>query len=419
METKKIKEALASIDKAYINAEEITGDKRFDYVMPTMQKLYSEIQPNQVTLKNQIIYLNSNQQVNDNAFMFQCQDLYRNASPTHTGCLNLRVDMCVGNGLIPVIADPATQEFLDHINRVGDSWQQVWDKVNFDMQLHGMFAIQCLYAKTGEIVECLHTDISTVRAVSPVENEDYVPYINTWAISNRWADIATKNRYTPSQNAAMIKNFMPATWAEDGARQLLVHRDYQSGNFPYGLPHYNSVLSYVRLDQQLSLYHLNKVSGGFFPNVIVQLVGSPTQEEKDVFVNKFMRKYMGADKEKILFLWSETDDAGQKPLIIPFSTNDDNQIFEILDKITTQKLLTAHQVQPELASLPSVGQSLGGDSNKLIAATDVMLRNVVTPIQKSMLQSINKIFRHNQLQDVSVSNDVVVSATNNSITPTN
>jgi hypothetical protein len=190
----------------------------------------------------------------------------------------------------------------------------------------------------------------------------------------------------------------------------------QSGNFPYGLPHYNSVIKYIQLDNELSKFHLNKVAGGFFPNVIVQLAGSPSKEEKDIFVNKFMRKYVGADKEKILFIWNEGE--GNEPKIVPFNTNDDNQIFEILDKICTQKILTAHQVFPELASMPSVGQSLGGDANKIQAATDLMIRNVIKPMQKSMLQSINKIFRQNKLQDVTVTSEIV-TPTNKTNTVTN
>lgn len=404
MSTEKIKEGLKA--EGLPEASEVKGKERFNYIMPVMERMYKELNPSMVTLKNQIIYLNSSQDQNDNAYMFMLQDLYREASPTHTACLNLRIDMVIGNGLSPVVADPLTQEFLDKPNRIGDTLQQVLEKIVFDYELTGMYAIQCLYSQEGKIVEVLHTDISTVRAVSPVDGEEYVPYIDTWAISGKWAEIRDKNRYTPNNSAAFIKNFNPKDWAKDGARQLLVHRDYQSGNFPYGLPHYNSVLRYVSLDEQLSRYHLNKVAGGFFPNVIVQLAGNPDEETKQKFVNKFKIKYLGPDREKIMFIWSEGDD-GVEPKIIPFSTNDDNEIFEILDKITTQKILSSHQVLPELASLPSAGAKLGGEANTINVGRQYMIESVIKPIQKSILSSINKIFRHNGLKDVTVSNEVL------------
>lgn len=402
MDTNKIKQGLES--EGYTNPVEVKGKERFNYIMPTAQKLYKELNPNMVTLKNKIIYLNSTQDTNDNAYMYMCQDLYREASATHTACLNLRMDLIIGNGLQPVEPDTATQEFLDRPNRVGDTWQQIWEKIVFDYELMGNYSIQNLYSREGKIVEPLHVDFSTVRAVSP-DDQEYVPYINTWAISSKWADIRDKNRYTSKNSASYIANFNPRNWAKDGGRQLLVHRHYQSGQFPYGLPHYNSVIRYISLDHQLSKYHLNKVAGGFFPNVIVKLTGNPSEEEKQLFTNKFKKKYLGADKEKIMFIWNEGEDV--EPKIIPFSTEDNNEIFEILDRVTTQKILSSHQVLPELASLPSAGAKLGGEANTINVGRQYMIETVIKPIQKSMLSSVNKIFRHNGLKDVTVTNEVL------------
>jgi len=402
-EKDKIKEGLQK--EGFDSVKEVEGKEKFNYVIPAFEKMYAEINPRQVTLKNNIIYLNSTEDRNDNAYMFQCQDLYRNASATHSACINLRHDLTVANGLEPVNEDPATQEFLDRVNRVGDTWQDIWEKICFDQQLHGMFSLQLLYNREQEIPEVIHIDISNVRAISNKENEEFVPYIDTWALSNKWADISTKNRYTPNNSAASIANFNPNSYKEDGYRQLLVHRDYQSGNFPYGLPHYNSVLKYIQLDNELSKFHLNKVSGGFFPNVIVKLAGNPSEEEKDEFVRNFKRKYLGTDNEKVMFIWNEGEDV--EPEIIPFSTNDDNQIFEILDRVTTQKILTANQIMPELASLPSEGQSLGGDANKINVSRQYTIETVIKPIQKSMLKTINKIFKHNGLSSVTVTNEAL------------
>ena len=108
MSTDNIKEALESVDEVYSNAQEITGKERFDYLMPSLQKMYSEIAPNQVTLKNGVVYFNSNEDENDNAYPFQLIDLVKEASATHTACLNLRTDLVIGNGLEPVVPDVPT-----------------------------------------------------------------------------------------------------------------------------------------------------------------------------------------------------------------------------------------------------------------------------------------------------------------------
>lgn len=379
--------------------------EKLNYAMQTLEKFYKELNPEQTTLKNNIIYLNSSQGRNDNAYLFELQDLYREASGTHSACINTRTDMTIGSGLVPVIPSPETEEFLNRTNRMGMTMQEIWERLCFDYNLTGMYALQLLYSKEGKIVEVVHNDISTVRAVSPSEKDEiFIPYINEWALSTKWPDIATKHRMNPLNSAILIKNFNPKTWAEDGGRQLLVNRKYSSGMFPYGLPHYQSVIKYIQLDNELAKYHLNKVSGGMFANVILRLSGNPSDEEKMRFKNEFTRKYLGADKSKILFIWSEEDET-MDPKIIPFSTNDDAQVFKDLNEMLTQKILTANRIPPELASIPTQNASLGGDANKLAVSHAHVIENVIKPIQKSMLIGINQIMKHNELSEVTVLNE--------------
>lgn len=413
MNTDNIKKALDLSGDAYQNSEVVTDNtEKMNYLMPTFENLYKELNPQQVTLKNNIIYLNSSQDVNDNAYLFELQDIYREASGTHTACLNTKVDMTIGNGLKPIVDDVATQEFLDNNNRMGQNWQQIWERICFDYNLTGMFALQTLWSKEGKVVEVVHNDISTIRGVAPDEKDTaFLPIINTWALSSRWAEIVDHNRLTPNNSAIMIANFNTKTWAEDGGRQLMVHKKYISGMFPYGLPDYQSVIKYIELDNQLAKFHLGKVSQGFFPNVIVQLSGNPSDEDKNLFKSRFNRRYVGPDKSKILFVWSEMGE--DAPKIIQFSTNDDSQIFVDLNTILTQKILTAHRIPPELASIPTANASLGGDANKMAVSHAYVVQNVIKPIQKSMLQSINQIFRQNGLMDVSVDNDSLMLDTEN------
>jgi len=411
MDTNKIKEGLK---KEGMNAQVVTDKKeKLNYLMSNLEQFYTELNPNQVTLKNNIIYLNSNEEVNDNAYLFQLQDLYREASGTHSACLDTRIDMTIGGGLVPVIEDVETQEFLDRVNRMGMNFQQIWERLCFDFNLTGMFGMQLLYAKDSKIVEVVHNDISTIRGVASDDKENpFIPVINTWALSTQWADIATKHRINPNNAAIQIANFNPKTWSEDGGRQLMLHKKYISGMFPYGLPHYQAVMKYIELDNQLAKFHLNKVAGGMFANVILKLSGNPSDEEKARFRNEFTRKYLGADRNKILFIWSDEDEASD-PKIIPFSTNDDAQVFKDLNEILTQKILTAHRIPPELASIPTANASLGGDANKMAVSHAYVVENVIKPIQKSMLQSINQIFRHNGLQDVTVENQALDLEVNN------
>ena len=392
--------AISEVNK--FSKENVVEDshEKLNYIMPNLTKLYTEINPNQIVTRNNVVTFNTNGYTSDNAYPLQLVDLMREASSTHTACINLRVDLTTGNGLEPVKEnDLETLKFINHVNKMGDNWQKIWQKLCYDYEVHGMYALQTVYNRQGKIAECYHTDISTVRAQDS-ENDLNLPITDTWLLSRKWGKSARV------KNVVQIPNFNPDTWSQDGGRQLLVSKKYQSGNDIYALPHYNSVINYIKLDHELSKYHLNKVAGGFFPNVIVQLAGNPTDEEKQEFKNKFMSRYVGADKEKILFVWNEGDDSVE-PKIIPFSTNDDSQVYEILNNILTQKILTAHQVIPELASLPTQGSSLGGDSNKINVSRAYMIETVIKPEQKAMLEDINMIFNHNGLSKVTVTNEAL------------
>jgi len=137
--------------------------------------------------------------------------------------------------------------------------------------------------------------------------------------------------------------------------------------------------------------------------VIVRLTGNPSDEEKTKFTNQFKSKYSGSNKEKILFVWTTNSD--EKPDIIPFAQNaTDVNIFKILNDLTTEKIASGMGANLELAgiSAPSGGASLGGDSNKLAVSYNLHYTNVIRPMQKLMLEYLNKIMRLNGLSEVTV-----------------
>lgn len=398
MEDNKVVEALSDLG---VNAE--VQHKDVNYLIPSLvEKLYKEINPNICTYvsgKQNIIYFNANEN-SDNAYLAKLVDVYNNASATHSNLINLKRNLLIGEGLIPVLSgDTKTQEFLDHVNTFGMNMQEVWERICFDYALAEAYALQLIYNSKSQITDVYHQDITTVRASA---NDTFTTAVNTWYLSREWAKISNKSyrRYSVATQGQAIQNFNPQTYAGDGGKQLMYCNRYTAGNDIYAIPSYQSILGYVELDLQLQKYHLNKVSGGFFPNVIVNLVGSPSEEEKTVFVNKFKNKYIGSDKEKILFIWSE--DTNTKPQIIPFNTNDEAQVYEILNKILTQKIASGHGCSQELAGVQTDGATLGGDSNKLAVSYNYFIETVIKPMQKAMLVGVNKIMKQNGLGEVTV-----------------
>lgn len=367
-------------------------------------KLYREINPNLTTVPSsgyRVVYFNSGQLIDDNAFPNQLIDLYTNGSATFQNLINLKRNLLIGEGLVPAMSgDTATQAFIDHENKYGETLNDIWARLCYDYSLFDTYTVQTVYNSLGQIVDVYHQDISTVRAVAQEDIND--THVDTWVLSNNWAKITNKQyrKWTVDTKGSPIKNFNPSSFALDGGRQLLYCNSYTPGNNWYTIPSYTSILGYVKLDLELQKYHLNKIQGGFFPNVIVSLVGNPDDEQKRDFVNKFKNKYVGSEGEKLLFLWS--DDAATKPTIIPFNTGDEAEVFDLLNKITTQKICSGIGANPELAGIQTEGSSLGGDANKLSVSYNFFVETVIKPAQQQMLKSLNRIMKVNGLGELSV-----------------
>ena len=91
--------------------------------------------------------------------------------------------------------------------------------------------------------------------------------------------------------------------------------------------------------------------------------------------------------------------------MIPFSTNDEKEVFDELNNIIVQHIITAHRATPELAGIQTNNASLGGDVNKLIASRKYYIKTVIEPLRKDMLSMLNDILEDYGLGHVYVEND--------------
>lgn len=381
--------------------------KDFNYLMPTLQKLYNLIQPSFTTIQtNNVVFFNSNEQADDNAYPIQLVDLYHNASPTFSSLIDLRRNMLIGNGLQPLVASgdtlyQPTVEFLNKENQFGQTLQDIWQMMCFDYSLGETYALECLFSPKGKgtVAEIIHHDFTTVRAVA--NPNPSLPYPLQYQLSRNWGTTNKTGKYVKTATSGIpIASWNPVRWAEDGGRQLLVCKRYSAGNEVYSIPSYNSILAYVQLDAELANYNLNSVTKGFTPTSIVVLAGNPSKKEKDEFVNKFKNRYVGSNGERTLFIWTNSPD--EKPQILPFNTVDNTPMVELLDKILTAKIASGMGANAELAGVQTNGNSLQSDLNKLAVAYNYYYTTHIQVFQKEMLQALNKVMRLNGLSDLTV-----------------
>lgn len=377
--------------------------EKLNYAMPDLIKFYTQINPNITTTNKGVVYFNSSEGVDDNAYPTQLIDLYKEGSATHSALINLKRDLLIGNGLFT--DDLNTEAFLKKKNRNGDNMQRVWEKICMDMAIFESYSLQVINNKKGGLYELLHQDISKVRARA--EDDIDTNLVKEWLISNNWAKITNKRYkvYTVLNSSVPIANYNKDNWSIDGGRQLAVMRKYTPSSDVYSIPSYQSVLQYIQLSKELANYHLNKVTGGLFANAIVYLTGNPDDEEKKIFIREFKKKYQGSNGEKLLFVWGDHTTEAALPKVIPFSTNDEKEVFDELNNIIVQHIITAHRATPELAGIQTNNASLGGDMNKLIAARKYFIKTVIEPLRKDMLSMLNDILEDYGYSNVYVEND--------------
>jgi len=378
-----------------LNAEIVKGSvkEKLNYAMPGIMKFYEEINPHLTTNRRGVVYFNTKDMIDDNAFPQKLVDYYNEASPTHSSLVNLKYDLLVGGGLIP--QDEFAVEFLLKENKFGDNLQDVWNKMCMDYAILESYALQIIYSKGGGLSELVHTDMSKVRAQVNDDFDEQTSIIKNWLLSNHWARITNKRykKFTSENSAISIPEFNRKDWSKDSGLQMVVCRKYTPNAEVYSIPSYVSVLNYVLLEHELSKFHLNKITGGLFANAIVYLPGNPGDEEKRRFINEFKKKYQGSDNEKLMFIWGEFSNEAELPKVIPFSTQDQDEVFQELDKIITQKIITAHRAIPELAGIQSDGADLGGDANKINVSRAYYIQTVIEPMRKPMLDTLNKVLR--------------------------
>lgn len=384
--------------------ETIAEKDAMNYLMPVMQKLYRLLQPNLTTIQsNNLIFFNSNQERDDNAYPLQLIDYYHNASATFSNLIDLRRNILLGDGLIPVHDSPETLAFLNKPNEYGETVVDIWEKLCFDTALFEAYYLEALFSPkdNGKVDTIVHHSPDTVRAVAN-ENPN-LPYVNVWHLSRNFGKTDKQGKFVKNSNDGIpIPNWNPKNWAADGARQLLACKRYSAGNEVYPIPSYNSILAYVELDAQLARYSLSTVSKGFTPQTIVVLNGNPDKRAKDEFVNRFKMRYSGPDAERVLFIW--TTNEGEKPQIMPFQQVDITPLLEALIRITTEKISSGIGATPELAGVTVGGASnLQADYNKLATAYAYFTRRLM-PIQHQMLHTLNKIMVVNGLSKLTVKN---------------
>lgn len=304
-------------------------------------------------------------------------NLYNDYSPTHSNFVNLTKNLITGSGFVPVNDTentPELQAFLKNINSE-ESATEVLEKVAADFSIHNQAALFISYVDNN--FEVMHLDVSKVRAE---EVDIKTQRVKNYFVSADWSDASIEPVKYPIFDATK-----PST-----SGQILFIKKHSPGNPYYSTPDWRSALNYILAERNLSVFHLNSIEKGFFPSTLIEIVGSPTNEQKQDIRKKFTSSFTGVKNTSKLVV-NFIDDQNKATKINSFTASSNGDLFNTLEGIFIQKIATAHGGNPELAGIFTGGSDLGGDANKMAVSLYYFTKRVIAPYQDIILRAFNKI----------------------------
>lgn len=317
----------------------------------------------------------------DNLFPEYIISLY-NKSSIHAAAVNATVEAMSGGGLT------ANQEsFIDVANLEGESWNDIFNKVNLDYYLHGSFALEVIWSNDGEeIAEVYHIDYSKVRAQEKNKQGKIVAYY----LSNNWK----RNFSVDNDEVWMLPTFDPKVAGEEGqSNQLFVASTYRPGQNYYALPTYNGALKVIELDTEIDNFHINNIQNGLTPSIAVTTFMDGTDEEV-ASTEKMLRSNYGGTNNAGALIYMDVASKDLEPTITPIPQNGADGYYTAINDLTVQKILTGHRItSPMILGIKTEGQ-LGGRS-EILDAMVLWKQTVIEPLQADVLRQLEKILEYN------------------------
>ncbi|MDU1904633.1 MAG: hypothetical protein E6772_07610 [Dysgonomonas sp.] len=258
-----------------------------------------------------------------------------------------------------------------------ETWDDIITKIAKDYATFGGFCFQVIRNADSKNVSLYHTDFSKIR-VGEI-NEYGIPL--SYYLSNDWT--RTTGQYTPAQIKAYGSEDM-----QIGEPYLYYYKDYDPSLDYYPVPNYYSALHYIEADGLLGKFYRNSIQSGFTPSVIITMPSNPGEEAKEQFNHDIKQTFAGTNgANAIVVLWGESQDV--KPVITPFAANRNSDVYNNVNDIIFQKIISAHRLtSPTLAGLSGSG-NLSGNANEIINSYILYNETVISNLRRRILDTLN------------------------------
>lgn len=296
-------------------------------------------------------------------------------SPVNTAIIDSTVTYICGKG---VRDTPENADLYVGRPNPAQSWDDIIEPVAKDFKTFGGFYFQVIVNKGSTTVSLFHQDYSTVR----IGSIDPTGKPLSFFISNDW-----------SKTTGKLKPIELPIWpgmksAKKSVAYMFHYYDYTPGLLHYSVPGYFAALDYVRADGTLGQFYNNSIDNGFTPSVVIKMPSNPPKEKKAEFQSQMEDAFAGANgASSIVILWGENNDV--RPDIVPFNASANADIYNNVEAIVFQKIISAHRLSsPTLAGVSGSG-NLSGNAAEIIDAYILYNYTVIAKMRSKILDKLN------------------------------
>lgn len=307
-------------------------------------------------------------------------------SPTHGAILQSKAVYTKGNDFLYYInneektfneLDDRTRDYLSEVNSKRQSLHWLFGKVAYDYIYSGNLYIEVV--REGDFTALFHMDATKVRI------NDTMAFISAY-----WRDI--ENEPNKSNSDYPIEQI--ELWngdLETKQKRFIIHLKNDVPEYDYyGLPDHVQVLKWADIEYKIVQFNLDQLKNGFFPSVILNLVGNSVPEgmlEKE-YLDKIVEKFTGeGNNGKVIAQLVDSPD--QEIQVTEFSGTKDGQL-ESLQTLAMETIVSGHRWFASLAGLQTSGSL--GSNQQIRNEYNIALKGQIIPqYQKPLLNLFNNI----------------------------
>lgn len=307
-----------------------------------------------------------------------------NKSAKHSAIVKTKAGLIGGNGFAKNNINNDTLKFI--ANPYGkEDLESILSKVSYDYELYGGYALNITWSKDRSQIACInYIDPAKLRIMPNTKGG-----ADKYLISDNWANTT---KYKP----VLYDGFSKAD--RKSANQILYVKEYRPGVEWYAQPEYLSVVNWIELEWEISLYHLSGVKNGFNPPLVINFAqGVPSDEEMDMMITKLRKEYEGSiNNGKALFTFSDGKD--NAPIITRINPDASDDRFIQLNKEVTEGIMVGHRVtNTSIFGIKTPGEL--GNTNDYIDALKIFQGMYVTPKQTIIEREFNSLAAINNVPD--------------------